>query len=149
MRFEEADQHTVDFVNEVINEDFISLAGAKIKVLFDQKKRKSGGKYVLGRMQKANDLIRTLTKEDGTAEEGYDYILYLDIAVWESIDDTDKKRLVRHELCHCDVNFDRSVPYGLKDHEVQDFFSEIEYNREDPRWGERLATIAESIYEDE
>lgn len=148
MRFEDADHQTVDFVNQVINDDFINLAGAKIKVLFDQKKRTSGGKYVLGRMQKANDLIRTLTREDGV-EEGYDYILYLDMAVWESIDDTDKKRLIRHELCHCDVDFDRSTPYGLKDHEINDFYSEIEYNRDDPRWGERLSTIAESIYDDE
>lgn len=150
MRFEEADQHTIDFVNQIITDDsFINLNGAKIKILFDQKKRKSGSKYVLGRMQKANDLIRTLTREDDTAEEGYDYILYLDMAVWESIDDADKKRLVRHELCHCDVDFDKSNPYAIKDHEITDFYSEIEYNRDDPRWAERLVTIAESIYEDE
>ncbi len=147
-RFENVDQETVDFVKEIIGKDFERLVNAKIKILFDTKKRKSGGNYTLGRMQKANDLIRTLTFDE-TEDEGYDYILYLDKVVWSNIDEKDKERLVRHELCHCEVDFEKDSPYGLKDHEITDFYSEIEYNKDDPRWAERIAVVAEQIYEDE
>jgi hypothetical protein len=147
-RFENVDQETVDFIREIIGKDFERLVNAKIKILFDTKKRKSGGNYTLGRMQKANDLIRTLTFDE-TEDEGYDYILYLDKVVWSSIDEKDKERLVRHELCHCDVDFEKDNPYALKDHEITDFYSEIEYNKDDPRWAERIAVVAEQIYENE
>lgn len=150
IRFEDVDQYTVDMVYQVINDnpEFISLTGAKIKVLFDQKKKMSNGKIVLGRIQKANDLIRSLTiAPTNDLENGYDYILYLDFAVWESIDDQDKKRIIYHELNHCSVDFDKQNPYGIKDHEINGFYSEIEYNKDDTRWLERLSTVAESIYE--
>ena len=148
-RFEDADQFTIDMVYQVINDnmEFNNLVDAKIKVLFDQKKKMSGGRYVLGRIQKANDLIRTLTANpNDDLADGYDYILYLDLAVWDSIDDTDKKRIIFHELNHCDVNFDKPNPYGIKDHEINGFYSELEYNKDDTRWLERLSTVAESLY---
>jgi len=149
-RFEDASKETVDFVNVVRKEVFPELASANIKVLYDIKKRTSGGKMVLGRMQKTNDLLRHLTIEDAKDEEGFDYILYIDKAVYDNVDEEDKVRLVRHELQHCDVDLDSNTnPYKLRGHEISDFYDEIEFNKNDPRWLQRCATVGLSIYEED
>ena len=149
-RFEDASKETVDLVNVVRKEIFPELASANIKVLYDIKKRMSGGKMVLGRMQKTNDLLRHLTIEDAKDEEGFDYILYLCKAVYDNVDEGDRVRLIRHELQHCDVDLDSNTnPYKLRGHEISDFYDEIEYNKNDPRWAERCVAVAESIYEED
>lgn len=149
-RFEDASDHVVELMNKIIEGSFPELRSAKIKVLYDTKKRKSGGKLVLGRMQKTNDLLRHLTVEEANDTEGYDYILYLDKACFENVEEIDKVRLIRHELCHCLVDMESvTTPYKLQDHEISDFYSEIEFNSTDPKWGERCAAIAESVYEAE
>jgi predicted metallopeptidase len=78
-----------------------------------------------------------------------DYILYLDKLVFEHISELDKVRVIRHELQHCDVDFEKKAPYGIRDHEITDFFEEIQKNADDPRWCERVDTIAESLYDKE
>ena len=64
-------------------------------------------------MQKTNDLLRHLTIEDSNDESGYDYIMYLDKAVFENVEDADKVRLIRHELQHCEVDMEASkdIPF--------------------------------------
>lgn len=149
-RFEDAPDQVVELMNRIRKEVFPELRSAKIKVLYDTKKRKSGGKLVLGRMQKTNDLLRHLTVEEANDESGYDYILYLDKACFENVEELDRVRLIRHELCHCEVDIEsESNPYKLKDHEISDFYSEIDFNKDDSRWGERCAIVAESVYEAE
>lgn len=145
-RFESVPEDVQEFVERIKNDAFPQLVNASVLVLFDTKKRKSGGNYVLGRMTKSNDLIKHLTED--LSDDGVDYIIYLDQAVWNEIEEADKVRLVRHELCHCEFDIDsRANPYKIRDHEVQDFYSEIEFNREDPRWFERLGLVAQSIHE--
>jgi predicted metallopeptidase len=148
-RFEDAPTSVEELVNRVISKDFDRLSGARIKIIFDTKKRSSGGKYVLGRMKKTNEHERFLTALETNTEDGYDYFMYLDKNVFEKIDEKDKIRLIRHELQHCELDFNADNPYKIKDHEITDFYDEIEYNRDDPRWGERLASIAESVYSSE
>jgi hypothetical protein len=149
-RFEDAPDQVVELMNKIRQGNFPELRSAKIKVLFDTKKRKSGGKLVLGRMQKTNDLLRHLTIDESGDEEGYDYILYIDKACFENIDEIDQVRIIRHELCHCDVDIEsNNSPYKIKDHQISDFYSEIDFNSVDPRWAERCAAVAESVYEAE
>jgi hypothetical protein len=149
-RFEDVPDHVVKMVNDIRKGSFPELSGAKIKVLYDTKKRTSGGKLVLGRMQKTNDLLRHLTVDEANTEDGYDYIMYLCKAAFENIDDIDQVRIIRHELQHCNVDLDSNTnPYRIRDHELNDFYDEVEYNAVDPRWAERCATVAESIYESE
>jgi len=94
-------------------------------------------------MQKTNDLLRHLSDDE-------DYILYIDKVTWDNIEKEDRVRLIRHELSHTDVDIDSNTnPYKIRGHELEDFYDEIEYNREDPRWAERCAEIALSIYERE
>lgn len=144
-RFEDADITAVDMVQKVVNEHFPHLLNAHISVVYDNKKRVSKGAYVLGRMKKCNETERLLSATD-IMTEGFDYILYLDRAVFIACSDEDKVRIIRHELQHCDVDMEKDNPYGLRDHEVTDFYEEIEHNKDDPRWAERLAAVADQLY---
>ena len=145
MRFEDVTSDVNRLVSKIIDDQFPNLEGAVIKVLFDIKKRKSGGRYVIGRIKKANDEMKALATND----EGIppDYIMFIDKSVWQVLEDRDKERIVFHELNHCEVNFDSENQYRIRDHEIQGFYSEIDFNSDDNRWSERIGTIAEHVYD--
>jgi hypothetical protein len=133
-------------VRAVRAEHFPELRNAEILVLFDKKKRMSGGALVLGRIQKSNDLIKKLTDE--VVDEGYDYIMYLDKKMWESSADMDRERVIRHEFRHCFVDLDaRGTPYKLIGHTIEDFYEEVELNEDDQRWRIRLGEITYAAYD--
>ena len=148
MRFEEAPDELYEIMNEVREEKFPELSGCNIKVVFDLKKRMSGGKIVLGSLQKPNELLRFFTIDEVGNEEGYDYLMRIDKKAWtEIMTSDDKKRIVRHELKHSDVDFDSSNPYKVRGHSIEDFYSEIPLNADDPRWSERVGAATFSSYE--
>jgi len=148
MRFEEAPTEVYEILRECKDQHFPTLAGCNIKVVFDLKKRMSGGKLTLGSLQKPNELLRFFTIDESGNDEGYDYLMRIDKKAWtEIMTSGDKKRLVRHELRHSDVDFDSSNPYKLRGHSVEDFYSEITLNEDDPRWGERVSMATFSAYE--
>jgi len=139
----------MEMFRRVKSQYFPELKNAKIKVLFDLKKRKSGGQVVIGRIVKANDLIRHLTK-NGNAEEGYDFIITLDKKCWDHITDEDRVKILRHEMRHTSYDLEsEDNPYKLVDHSILDFYEEVEMNQSDPRWRERVAILTEDIYEQE
>jgi hypothetical protein len=150
LRYEEVTEMVLHMLKEVRARDFTELKNAKIKVLFDLKKRKSGGRIVLGRIMKTNDLIRHLTRDEVEVMEGYDYIVTLDKKCWENIPDEDRVRILRHELRHTfyDIEAEKD-PYKLLSHSISDFYEEVEINQKDPRWRERVGTLTEDIYEQE
>jgi len=144
-RFVEGTQEAIDLMNQVREEHFPMLTAANIKILFDTKIRSKGGRMVLGRILKANDLIRRLT--DNMAEEGCDYIMFLDEVVFENIETDDKIRLIRHELRHCRVLGTEEKPkYKVIPHDIEDFVIEIELNKDKIDWAKRAAELAENIY---
>jgi hypothetical protein len=148
LRYEEVNEEVMSVLKEVKSEYFPELKNAKIKVLFDIKKRKAGGMVILARIMKTNDLLRHLTIDEADAMEGFDYIITLDKTCWDSIIRDDKIRIVRHELRHACFDIEsEDNPYKLQDHSISDFYEEVEYNKDDPRWRERLATVVEDIYE--
>jgi hypothetical protein len=148
LRYEEVNEEVMSVLKEVKSEYFPELKNAKIKVLFDIKKRKAGGTVILARIMKTNDLLRHLTIDEADAMEGFDYIITLDKTCWDSIIRDDKIRIVRHELRHACFDIEsEDNPYKLQDHSISDFYEEVEYNKDDPRWRERLATVVEDIYE--
>jgi len=105
---------------------------------------------VLARIIKTNDLMRHLTKNGGDAIEGYDYIITLDNKCWENITDLDSVKILRHELRHTFFDIEsEDNPYKLLNHSISDFYEEVELNKNDPRWRERVATLTEDIYEQE
>ena len=148
LRYEEVSDEVTAMVREIKAQHFPELKNAKIKVLFDLKKRKSGGMMVLARIQRTNDLLRHLTIDEAGAMEGYDYIVTLDKLCWDNITRIDKERLIRHELRHTvfDIETEENA-YKLQDHTIMDFYEEIEFNKDDPRWRERLSTLVQDIYE--
>lgn len=149
-RFEDAPSQVINLVETVREKWFPELEGAKIKVVFDLKKRVSGGKLVLGRIMKANDLTRFLTIDEAESTEGFDYFLFFDKKIFELMDIEDQIRLARHELRHTDVDFESETDqFKVKPHDIEDFYDEIELNRDDPRWAERVVTVAEAVYEQE
>ena len=148
IRYEEVTDDVRSLLDKVLADHFGELKNAKIIALFDLKKRVSGGLIVLGHIKKTNDLIRHLTREDASSAEGYDYIITIDKKGWESIDDRDRVRLLRHELRHTYFDIDATEnPYKLLDHSISDFYEEIELNKDDPKWRQRVATMLADIYE--
>jgi hypothetical protein len=149
LRYEDVTDTVMEMFRRVKSQYFPELKNAKIKVLFDLKKRKSGGQVVIGRIVKANDLIRHLTK-NGNAEEGYDFIITLDKRCWDHITDEDRVKILRHEMRHTSYDLEsEDNPYKLVDHSILDFYEEVEMNQSDPRWRERVAILTEDIYEQE
>ncbi len=150
LRYEEVDTEVTDLLNEVQTKYFPELRNAKIATLFDLKKRVSNGRVVLGQIKRPNDLIRHFTKDDAVAIEGYDYILVFDKLCWNAIGHDDKVRLMRHELRHTFYDIEsENNPYRLIDHSITDFYEEVELNKDDPRWRERIAVITADIYDQE
>jgi len=148
LRYEEVTEEATKLLDEVLTKHFAELRNAKIIMLFDVKKRTSGGRVVLGRIMKTNDLLRHLTKNEAEAIEGYDYIVTLDKQAWDAIGHEDRVRLLRHELRHTYYDIESEAnPYRLLDHSITDFYEEVELNKDDPRWRERVATVVADIYE--
>ena len=148
LRYEEVTEEASRLLDEVQTKHFPELKNAKIILLFDLKKRNSGGRVVLGRIMKTNDLLRHLTKDEAVAIEGYDYIVTLDKQGWDAIGTEDRVRVLRHELRHTYYDIEsENNPYKLVDHSITDFYEEVELNKDDPRWRERVATVVADIYE--
>jgi hypothetical protein len=148
LRYEEVTEDASKLLDEVQVKHFPELKNAKIILLFDLKKRTSGGRVVLGRIMKTNDLLRHLTKNDGVAVEGCDYIISLDKQGWDAIGNEDRIRVLRHELRHTFYDIEsENNPYKLIDHSITDFYEEVELNKDDPKWRERVATLVADIYE--
>jgi hypothetical protein len=147
-RFEEAVSEVTDKVQEVIRNKFPQLNGCNIEVVMDTKKRKSGGKFVLVKLDKTSPIIRHISATNANPE-GTDYILYLDQKVYNEMSDTDRERIISHGLYHADCDFEKEIPYGVRKPTVQTFYEEIADNDDDARWAERLDLMAEGVYERE
>lgn len=150
MRFEDGSDLAHEIMQECITEHFPELQGCRIKIIFDLKKRMSGGKIVLGSLQKPNEMLRFFTIDEAGSREGYDYVMRLDKKAWDLMERIDQKRLIRHELKHTNVDLDSETnPYKTRGHTIEDFYSEIRLNEDDPRWAERIAASTISAYEAE
>jgi predicted metallopeptidase len=146
-RYEPVPVQVESVVDNVKENNFPNLMGANIMSIFDTKKKVQSGKISVARIKKTNDELKFFAmNNDGVT---YDYMLFIDKAVFEVLSDRDKERVIYHELCHCDVNFDKKCQYGIKDHEIQGFYDEVDYNSDDSRWSERVADVADSVYDTE
>jgi len=147
LRFEAVPAQVVSLCEEVRYEKFPHLDGVRVLYVFDLKKKTSGGRITFARIKKTNDETKFLSMDDSGVT--YDYVMTFDKLIWEALDDVDRKRIIYHEFCHCEVDFEKANPYGVKDHEIQGFYDELIYNSDDPRWNERLSVIAEALYDKE
>lgn len=149
MRFLDGSEEAYNIMRTVKEAHFPELAGCNIKIIFDTKKRMTGGKIVLGSIQKPNELTRFFMIPEAGTDEGFDYVVRLDKKCWDLIDLDSRKRLMRHELRHTDVDFDATTPYKVRGHTIEDFYSEVTLNEDDPRWSERAAQSTLAAYQQE
>jgi hypothetical protein len=145
IRFEGVPNEVVEFVDRIKGEVFPDLANAQVLTLFDLKKRTDKGAIVFGRIGKTNDLTKLLTMDEDRPD-GYNYVLYLDKAVWTRIGEVDRARIVRHEFRHCYLDLEAKDPYKITGHEIEDFHAEVRLNEDDPLWKHRLFGLATVAY---
>lgn len=145
-RFYEADQKVQDLTGKILYERFPALRGAKIKVVMDTKPKIDKLRNVMkfAYVKLANEVEKFLSKS-GVSLNGLDYLMFINDLVWELASDKDRTRIISHELRHAFV--DEEGNYKLVKHDIEDFYAEIELNKDDPMWGQALSTIAVAKFE--
>jgi len=146
MRYEPVTSDVKETVRNLINTTFPELGSAKILCVFDTQKRESKGRLILADIKKAGEFEKFLTMDEAD-NEGYDYIMRIDLKAWSLGTNEDRTRLIRHELRHTLVDNDATKPWKLRGHSIEDFYSEIRLNEDNPRWAEDLSMKVISSYE--
>jgi len=144
-RYEEGSDKFIELFFEVIEKDFQEYEQLNIKLLFDIKKKVTKGELTLGNIEIPNEKVKYFSK-DKIATDGYDYILIINKVAFDLATDTDRKRLIAHELQHIFID-DKGTP-KIIDHDIKDFQEEVMKNADDPRWAEKLAMEVKAKYED-
>ena len=145
--FQECSEHMYSLMKEIIKkENMFYLEDAKILIILDTKKRISRKKIVLGRIMKTNDMLRFLSIEPNDLLSGYDYMMLLDMAATMVAGPEYLEKLVRHELRHCTYDDTSENPWGLRAHDIEDFYDEVELNKDDPLWAQILAVKVHGHY---
>jgi hypothetical protein len=145
-RYIDCDESLVEVFLNVVEERFPNLANLNFRLIYDTKKRISKGKVCLASIELASPKIRFFTQDD-KALEGYDYIIIVDHKAWELSSAADKKRLMSHEMRH--VFIDEKGTPKIVDHEISDFYMELELNADDPEWGRNLVSLVSAVYDQE
>ena len=145
-RYEDTSDDFYEIFLDVLEKKFPSIQYLKFKLLFDNKRRISKGSLVLAAIELVNEKLKFFSK-DKVAVDGYDYIVIADKKAWELSDIKNKERIVRHELSH--VFVDEQGRCKLIGHEIEDFYAEVDMNKEDPEWRKRLAVLVNDVYEQE
>ena len=148
MKYEEVPE-TIDILFDKIKKQYFPyLANAKILFLVSKKKMMKKGRIVLGKIVKPSTLVKYLSRNDAP-DDGYDYIMYLDNKLINHCDEADIERVLRHELRHIFYDADSKNPFKLIDHDFSDFYDEVELNKDDPNWSNRISRTVSLIYEQE
>lgn len=149
-RYEDAGETEYALMQELREKHFDVTKNAWIKILFSCRKQTLGGKLVLGKVRKSDELLRHLTQIEAESVRGFDFIIFLDKKCWfEAASEADRIRIMRHELRHMLYNSTWKDSYRLASHDIEDFVAEVELNRDDPAWSKRLAESTLSLYEEE
>jgi hypothetical protein len=148
MKFEEAPETIELLFDKIKNQHFPYLANAKILFLASKKKMMTKGRIVLGKIVKPSALVKYLSRNEAP-DDGYDYIMYLDNKLIQHCDENDIERVLRHELRHIFYDSDSKNPFKLIDHDFSDFYDEVELNKDDPNWANRISRTVSLIYEQE
>ena len=141
-RYYEAEASVYNLMDELIEERFgNTLRAATIKILVDAKPKidKLTNRITFASIKCANEVEKFLSM-DGHNLAGIDYLIFISELVWELANDKDKKRILSHELSHTFV--DEKGNYKTVRHDIEDFYTEVKLNEDDPMWGQALSTIA-------
>lgn len=145
-RYENADESLTEVFLDVLEKHFPIIQNLNIKLLFDLKKRINKGQLILASIELTNPKIKFFSK-DNVVLEGYDFIMIVDQKAWELAGDATRPRIIRHELRH--VFIDEKGDPKVVGHEIEDFYAEVELNKDDPEWRVKLGTLVRDVYEQE
>jgi hypothetical protein len=145
-RYEEADDNLTEVFLNVVEKTFPQYQQFRFKLIYDLKKRISQGKITLASIELANPKIKFFSR-DKIAVDGYDFLVIVDKKAWDLAPMTAKPRLIRHEMRHVFMAEDGSPK--IIGHEIEDFYAEIEFNKDDPEWRRKLATVVADVYDQE
>ena len=145
-RYENADESLTEVFLDVMESYFPTIQNLNIKLLFDLKKRISKGQLILASIELTSPKIKFFSK-DNVVLEGYDFIMIVDQKAWELAGEATKARIIRHELRH--VFIDEKGDPKVVGHEIEDFYAEVELNKDDPEWRVKLGTLVRDVYEQE
>ena len=129
-------------MDELINDRFGNVLGAaRIKILMNSKPKIDmlTNRITFASIKCASEVERFLTM-DGHNLTGIDYLIFISDLVWELANAVDKKRILSHELRHAFL--DEKGNYKTVRHDIEDFYSEVKLNEDDPMWGQALSTVA-------
>lgn len=146
MRYEEADDSLINVFSSVLESRFPQYSYLNFKLVYDLKRRTKNSNLILANIELASPKIKFFS-QDKKAEEGYDYVLFIDKCAWELASDKDKRRLISHELRH--VFIDELGRPKIVGHELEDFYAELELNKDDPEWVRKLSILVMDVYEQE
>lgn len=98
----------------------------RIDYVFSDKTTKKGTKEVWGTMRKISALNAYLASDENSKEHGVTdsfFVMVISEPVWNNLDDSQRKALVDHELCHAKVDIDDDGNYKLKivPHDMEEF----------------------------
>lgn len=139
MRYYESDVVTRTLFDKVREERFEGLEGARIKLIMDLKPKidKLRGEMIIASIKPTNEVEKYLTEQNNG---DYDYFVFVNGLVWDLASKEDRKRILSHELSHAFI--DDKGNYKVIHHDIEDFFAEVERNKDDPMWKQALSTVA-------
>ncbi len=150
-RFEVAPEETRDFVEAVIRdgEEFRRLVGVPIAVLFDLKRRASQGRVVYGQIKTLPEAMQILANGK-LGRDPWEYVLFLDKAIWLRAEEPLRRKMIQHELRHCQIIRTETgdVKYRTCGHDHELFERDLDPDRSIPAWPDDLANIAEVAYDE-
>lgn len=141
----EAPQKIQDIANAVKNEHFPELKNANIFYCYNDKQRKRNNKITFATISTMGARMRLMTATD-VMPDGYDYWMELDGKLFEALEEPDVIRIIRHELRHCYNDPKGRNQWRLVAHDYEDFYDEVDLNRDDPKWGQRVYAVCESVH---
>lgn len=109
---------TMPLIEEIMQKYFPSYDLGLLRPYFYYKEKKIKGRTAMAYIRRSTEFEKCLLKS-----KDIEYILMLDGNIWPELHDEDRKRLVRHELRHIYIDFDKEgePKYGISDHDLIDF----------------------------
>lgn len=142
-RFVDDDGSILRVLDRVLEDRFPWLQVFSFLPIFDTRKREVYGNIRLADIMLTSEKVKFFTRNK-IITQGYDFVLTVDVYAWKFATSKDKMRLVSHELQHA-VKASRGRA-SIRGHDIEDFYEEIERNKDDPEWGRRLARKVRKAY---
>ena len=125
----------LDIVREVIRKNHARLDGASIAVIVQEKASSKGGKTVYSTAAKPSEKLKPLLEDD------YSFVITVAEDTWKKMNMDQRKAVIDHELCHCQIDLDGKP--SIREHDLEEFAEIIERHgfwRED--YGEHMVQEA-------